>query len=42
MNKVSRLIKNEKIAAEAINKQKALDLVEDENVEQLEISIFLR
>ena len=39
MNKVSRLIKNEKIAAEAINKQKAFDLVEDENVEQLEIKV---
>ena len=39
MNKVSRLIKNEKIAMETINKQNAFDLVEDENVEQLEIKV---
>ena len=39
MNKISRLIKNKKIAVEAINKQKTFDLVEDENVEQLEIKV---
>ena len=36
MNKISRL---KKMAAETINKQKALDLVEDETVEQLEIKV---
>ena len=36
MSKISRL---KKIAAETINKQKALDLVEDETVEQLEIKV---
>ena len=39
MNKVSRLIKNKKMAMEVINKQKALDLVEDETVEQLEMKV---
>lgn len=36
MSKISRL---KKIAMETINKQKALDLVEDETVEQLEIKV---
>ena len=36
MNKISRLKKN---AMETINKQKALDLIEDETVEQLEIKV---
>ena len=36
MNKISRL---KKMAEETINKQKALDLVEDETVEQLEIKV---
>ena len=36
MNKISRL---KKMAVETINKQKALDLVEDETVEQLEIKV---
>lgn len=36
MSKISRL---KKIAAETINKQKALDLVEDETIEQLEIKV---
>ena len=36
MNKISRL---KKIAMETINKQKALDLVEDETVEQLEMKV---
>ena len=36
MSKMSRL---KKIAMETINKQKALDLVEDETVEQLEIKV---
>ena len=36
MNKISRL---KKMAIETINKQKALDLVEDETVEQLEIKV---
>lgn len=36
MNKISRL---KKIAEETINKQKALDLVEDETVEQLEMKV---
>lgn len=36
MNKISRL---KKMAAETINKQKALDLVEDETVEQLEMKV---
>ncbi len=37
MSKISRL---KKIAEEIINKQKALDLVEDETVEQLEIKVI--
>ena len=36
MSKISRL---KKIAMETINKQKALDLVEDETVEQLEMKV---
>ena len=36
MNKISRL---KKMAIETINKQKALDLVEDETVEQLEMKV---
>ena len=36
MNKISRL---KKMAEETINKQKALDLVEDETVEQLEMKV---
>ena len=36
MSKISRL---KKIAMETINKQKALDLVEDETIEQLEIKV---
>ena len=36
MSKISRLKKN---AMETINKQKALDLVEDEAVEQLEMKV---
>ncbi len=39
MNKISRLIKNKKMAMEVINKQKALDLIEDENIEQLEMKV---
>ena len=36
MSKISRL---KKIAEETINKQKALDLVEDETIEQLEMKV---
>ena len=40
MKKISRLAKNKKIATEMIDMQKALDLVEDQNVEQLEIKVI--